>query len=177
MHNGKKLLIVNQICSEETTIRTTRITMITAKQMAKAVKKNYVVCLMTINILDSNDNDNDDIQDQSSMNRTSPKIQNVLDEFRDVFPTKLPVGLPPERTVDHVIDVIPGSPPAYRGIIPLSTDELMEVKTQLDHLLEQGFICTSKSPYGAPVLFIKKKDGSLRMCMDYRALNKITIKN
>ena len=111
------------------------------------------------------------------MNRTSPKIQNVLDEFQDVFPTKLPVGLPPERTVDHVIDVIPGSPPAYRGIIPLSTDELMEVKTQLDHLLEQGFICTSKSPYGAPVLFIKKKDGSLRMCMDYRALNKITIKN
>ena len=177
MHNGKKLLIVNQICSEETTIRTTRITMITAKQMNKAVKKNHVVCLMTINVLDSNDKDNDDIQDWSSMNRTSPKIQNVLDEFQDVFPTKLPVGLPPERTVDHVIDVIPGSPPAYRGIIPLSTDELMEVKTQLDHLLEQGFICVSKSPYGTPVLFIKKKDGSLRMCMDYHALNKITIKN
>jgi len=101
----------------------------------------------------------------------------MLDEFKDVFPDKLPCGLPPECTVDHVIDLIPGAQPAYKGIILLTKEELVEVKAQLDHLLEQGFIHVSKSPYGAPVLFIKKKDGSLRMCIDYRALNKITIKN
>ena len=101
----------------------------------------------------------------------------MLDKFKNVFPDKLPCGLPLECTVDHVIDLIPRAQPAYKGIIPLTKEELVEVKAQLDHLLEQGFICISKSPYGAPVLFIKKKDGSLRICIDYRALNKITIKN
>ena len=78
-----------------------------------------------------------------------------------MFPDKLPCGLPLERTVDHVINLIPGAQPAYKGIIPLTKEELVEVKAQLDHLLEQGFICISKSPYGVSVLFIKKKDRSL----------------
>src|SRR4030081_1321835 len=101
----------------------------------------------------------------------------MLDEFKDVFPDKLPCGLPLERTVDHVIDLIPRAQPTYKDIILLTKEELVEVKAQLDHLLEQGFICISKSPYSTPVLFIKKKDRSLRMCIDYHALNKITIKN
>ena len=155
----------------------TRITTITTKQMAKVVKKNHIVYLMTMNIL-ADDNDNDtDVQHRSLINRTSNAIHEVLDDFKDVFPEKLPTGLPPECSVDHIIDLIPGSHPAYKGIIPLTRTELIEVKIQLDHLLEQGFIWVSKSPYGAPVLFIKKKDGSLHMYIDYCTLNKIMIKN
>ena len=78
-----------------------------------------------------------------------------------MFPDKLPYRLPPKCIVDHVIDLILGAQPTYKGIIPLTKEELVEVKAQLDHLLEQGFICISKSPYGVSVLFIKKKDRSL----------------
>ena len=130
---------------------------------------------MTMHILKQ---DNDiDIQDWSPLNWNSLEIQNILDEFKDIFPDKLPCGLLLEYTVDHIIDIIPEAQPIYKGIIPLIKEELVEVKAQLDHLLEQGFIHISKSPYGAPVLFIKKKDESLRMCIDYHTLNKITIKN
>src|SRR4030081_2128600 len=101
----------------------------------------------------------------------------MLNEFKDVFSDKLPCGLPLEHIVNHVIDLIPRAQPAYKSIILLTKEELVEVKAQLDHLLEQRFICISKSPYSVPVLFIKKKDRSLRMCIDYYALNKITIKN
>ena len=83
----------------------------------------------------------------------------------------------PEYPVDHIIDLIPRAQPAYKGIIPLTKEELVEVKAQLDHLLEQRFIYISKSPYSAPVLFIKKKDRLLRIYIDYYILNKITIKN
>ena len=101
----------------------------------------------------------------------------ILDEYRDVFPAELPAGLPPQRTIDHRIEVIPGSTPPSRPTYRMSDVELAEVKKQLAELQQLGFIRPSKSPYGAPILFVKKKDGTLRMCIDYRALNKITIKN
>jgi hypothetical protein len=101
----------------------------------------------------------------------------VLAEFKDVFPEQLPPGLPPERAVEHSIEVIPGQTPPCRGIYPMSELELRELKAQLQELLRAGFIQPSVSPYGAPVLFVKKKDGSQRLCVDYRMLNKITVKN
>jgi hypothetical protein len=104
--------------------------------------------------------------------------QKILSEYRDVFPEQLPAGLPPKREVDHKIELVPeaGKPPS-RPLGRMSAVELAELKKQLEELTEAGFIRPSKSPFGAPVLFVKKKDGSMRMCVDYRALNNITIKN
>lgn len=101
----------------------------------------------------------------------------TLSAYRDVFPAALPDGLPPSREVDHRIELIPGSSPPSRPTIRLSATELAELKKQLAELEAAGFIRPSKSPFGAPILFVKKKDGTMRMCVDYRALNRITVKN
>src|SRR5947209_13667733 len=101
----------------------------------------------------------------------------IKEEFSDVFLDGLPPGLPPERKVVHEIPLYPDSPSQFRGIFRLSQMELQELRKQLDDLLRDGKISPSTSPYGAPVLFVKKKDGSLRMCIDYRALNSQTVKN
>ena len=85
--------------------------------------------------------------------------------------------MPPERAIDHQIPLLPDMPPPFKGIFRLSQMELRELKKQLDQLLAEGKISPSTSPYGAPVLFVKKKDGTLRMCIDYRALNSQTVKN
>jgi hypothetical protein len=101
----------------------------------------------------------------------------VVAEYSDVFPPELPPGLPPARDLDHRIELIPGSTPPSRPTFRMNPKELDELRKQLDELLKAGFIQPSKSPYGAPVLFVKKKDGTMRMCIDYRALNAITVKN
>jgi hypothetical protein len=99
-----------------------------------------------------------------------------VDEFPDVFPEELP-GLPPIREVDFSIDLVPGAAPISSAPYRMATAELAELKKQLADLLAKGFIQPSSSPWGAPVLFVKKKDGSLRLCVDYRQLNQVTIKN
>jgi hypothetical protein len=101
----------------------------------------------------------------------------VLARYRHVFPNELPAGLPPSREVDHRIELVPGSAPPSRPTFRLSEFELGELKKQLEELVKAGFIRPSKSPFGAPILFVKKKDGTMRMCIDYRALNNITVKN
>ncbi|KAL0458925.1 UNVERIFIED_CONTAM: RNA-directed DNA polymerase [Sesamum latifolium] len=93
------------------------------------------------------------------------------------MPDELPRKLPPKRTVDHEIELVPGTKPPARAPYRMSQPELVELRKQLKEMLESGIIKPAKSPYGAPVLFQKKADGSLRMCCDYRALNKITVKN
>ena len=100
----------------------------------------------------------------------------MLNRHQGVF-QPLPSKLPPRRDVDHHIDLEPGGAQPYQGIYRMSPVELGELRKQLDDLLEKGFIKPSKSPFGAPILFVHKKDGGLRMCIDYRALNKITVKN
>ncbi|KAJ0629961.1 putative nucleotidyltransferase, Ribonuclease H [Helianthus annuus] len=105
------------------------------------------------------------------------EIEKVLEEFKDVMPTELPKRLPPRREVDHEIELEPGSKPPSKAPYRMPPPELEELRKQLKELLDAGYIRPSKAPYGAPVLFQKKKDGSLRMCIDYRALNKITVKN
>ena len=100
----------------------------------------------------------------------------IIKEFPDVFPDDIS-GLPPDREVEFTIDLIletePISIPPYR----MAPAELRELKAQLEDLLSKGFIRSSISPWGAPVLFVKKKDGSLRLCIDYRQLNRVTIRN
>ncbi|KAJ9539079.1 hypothetical protein OSB04_031812 [Centaurea solstitialis] len=100
----------------------------------------------------------------------------VVREFPEVFPEELP-GLPPQRHVEFHIDLVPGAGPIAKSPYRLAPSEMQELSNQLQELLDKGFIRPSSSPWGAPVLFVKKKDGSFRMCIDYRELNKITIKN
>jgi hypothetical protein len=107
----------------------------------------------------------------------SAQRRQLLDEYRDVFPDDLPEGLPPKRSVDHKIELKTGSSPTSLPLRRMSPPELDELRSQLDQLSRSGFIQPSKSPFGAPILFVKKKDGTMRMCIDYRALNSITIKN
>jgi hypothetical protein len=100
----------------------------------------------------------------------------VVRDFLDVFPEKL-AGMPPEREVEFVIDLLPGTAPVSKRPYRMSVEELQELKNQLMELQEAGYIRPSSSPWGAPVLFVQKKDGSQRMCVDYRSLNDVTIKN
>ncbi|WVZ56670.1 hypothetical protein U9M48_007164, partial [Paspalum notatum var. saurae] len=100
----------------------------------------------------------------------------VVREYPDVFLEELP-GLPPVRAIEFAIDLIPGTAPIAKAPYRMSGKEYDELKKQLDELLEKGFIRDSVSPWGAPVLFVKKKDGTMRMCIDYRDLNAVTIKN
>ncbi|GMG55639.1 unnamed protein product [Ambrosiozyma monospora] len=101
----------------------------------------------------------------------------VLERFSDVITNKKPSGLPPEREVEHAIDLIEGTPPLHRPQYRLSVEERKELLKQVDELLGKGHVRESKSPYNSPVLFVKKKDGGLRLCVDYRLLNNFTIKN
>ena len=105
------------------------------------------------------------------------KLEKIIQEYRDVFPEQLPKGIPPARVVEHSIPIEPGSKPSYRPPYRLGPAEQDELEEQIKDLLAQGFIQPSCSPYGAPVLFVPKKDGRWRMCVDYRALNKQTIKD
>ncbi|GKF30373.1 hypothetical protein Tco_0100171 [Tanacetum coccineum] len=86
-------------------------------------------------------------------------------------------GLPPARLVEFQIDLIPGAAPVARAPYRLAPSELKELSKQLQELSDKGFIRPSSSPWGAPVLFVNKKDGSFKMCIDYRELNKLTVKN
>ena len=100
----------------------------------------------------------------------------VVREFPDVFSYEI-AGLPPDREVEFTIDLIPGTEPISIPLYRMAPVELRELKAQLEELLCKGFIRPSISQWGAPVLFMKKKDGSLRLCIDYRQLNRVTIRN
>ncbi|GKB30703.1 hypothetical protein Tco_0870104 [Tanacetum coccineum] len=100
----------------------------------------------------------------------------VVKEFPDVFPEDLP-GLPPVLQVEFKIDLIPGAAPVARAPYRLAPSEMQELSNQLQELADRGFIQLSTLPWGALVLYVKKKDGSFRMCIDYRELNKLTVKN
>ncbi|GJW67863.1 putative reverse transcriptase domain-containing protein [Tanacetum coccineum] len=100
----------------------------------------------------------------------------VVRDFPKVFPDDLS-GLPPIREIKFQIELIPGATPVAKSPYRLAPSELEELSGQLKELQDKGFIRPSSSPWGAPVLFVKKKDGSFRMCIDYRELNKLTVKN
>ena len=108
--------------------------------------------------------------------KTSISDVPVACEFPDIFPDELS-GLPPHREIKFCIDVVSDTAPISMPPYRMAPTELKELKEQLQELLDKGFIRPSTSPWGAPVLFVKKKDGTLRLCINYRELNKVTIKN
>ena len=120
--------------------------------------------------------------DLQSMIQASPdvvqrdRILSQLNEYQDVFPKTLPAKLPPVRQVNHEIDLETGSKAPSRAPYRLSQPQLDELQAQLTVLLATGLIEQSKSPFRAPVFFVKNSDGSLRLVCDWRELNRITIK-
>jgi hypothetical protein len=124
------------------------------------------------------------VMDKSASNKivlNHPYAISTLDirtvsEFLDAFPEELS-GMPPDHEIEFVIELVPGTTPIFKRPYRMTTDILAELKEQLQELLDKGYIRHSASPWGAPVSFVLKKDGTQRMCMDYRSLNEITIKN
>jgi len=100
----------------------------------------------------------------------------VVDEFLDVFLDELP-GMPPDRDIEFIIELLPGTAHIAKRPYRMGVKELEELKKQITELQDKGFIRPSSSPWGAPVIFVDKKDGSQRMCVDYQSLNEVTIKN
>ncbi|CAA0810106.1 Uncharacterized mitochondrial protein AtMg00860, partial [Striga hermonthica] len=113
---------------------------------------------------------------EENLDKKKPESNPVIREFLDVFPKQLP-GVPPDRQVEFTIDLVSGAAPVSRAPYRMAPKELQELKVQIQELLKLGFIQPSVSPWGEPVLFVKKKDGSMRMCIDYRELNRLTVKN
>ncbi|GJV99314.1 putative reverse transcriptase domain-containing protein [Tanacetum coccineum] len=114
-------------------------------------------------------------EEEKSEGKLLKDVPIILD-FPEVFLEDLP-GLPPARLVEFQIDLIPGAAPVARAPYRLAPSEMKELSEQLQELSDKGFIRPSSSPWGAPILFVKKKDGSFRMCIDYRELNMLTVKN
>jgi len=119
----------------------------------------------------------EDPEKETKIERVSEFLKELVDQYQDVFSDELPKELPPERNIDHEIPLQEGTSPPYGPIYKMSVPEMKELKKQIEDYIGKGVIKPSTSPYGAPVLFVAKKEGTLRMCVDYRALNKITIKN
>ena len=116
------------------------------------------------------------IQDIESDRKQRIKYFPILEEFKDVFPKEIP-GLPSKRDLEFSIELTLGFVLASQSPYCMSAPELVELKLQLQEFIEKWYIRPSVSPWGAPILFIKKKNGMMRMCIDYCQLNKMTIKN
>jgi hypothetical protein len=110
--------------------------------------------------------------------RKGPSLDqySVFSEFKDVFLNELP-RLPSERELDFTIELKPGAKPISKTLYRMTVPKLCELQMQLKELLDLGIIRPSVSPWGAPIIFVKRKDGSLRLCIDYRDLNRATVKN
>jgi hypothetical protein len=100
----------------------------------------------------------------------------VVCEYPDVFPEELP-GMPPDRDIEFIIELVPGTAPIAQRPYRMNPQELKELKKQLADMLSKGLIHPSASPWGSPVIFVDKRDGTIRLCVDYRKLNEVTSKN
>jgi hypothetical protein len=107
---------------------------------------------------------------------TSLEEIRVVKEYPDVFPDELSY-MPPDRDIEFIIELLPGTPPISKRLYRMPVNELAELKKQIAELQSEGFICPSLSPWGAPMLFIEKKDRTQQMCVDCHSLNEVTNKN
>ncbi|GJY53446.1 putative reverse transcriptase domain-containing protein [Tanacetum coccineum] len=144
----------------------TRLNIISCTKTQKYMQKGFPIFLAHVTAKE--------VEDKSEKKRLEGVP--IVRDFPEVFPEDLP-GLPPTRQVEFQIDLVPGAAPVARAPYRLAPSKMKELSEQLKELSDKGFIRPSSSPWGAPVLFVKKKDGSFRMCIDYRELNKLTVKN
>ena len=137
---------------------------ISALHLKKCARKGCRV--FSVHITETNDKE------------TKPSLEDIpfLNDFKDIFLEEIP-GLPPRRDIDFTIELVPGVVPVSKAPYRMNTPESVELKLKLQELIDKEYIRPSVSPWGAPVLFVKKKDDTLRLCVDYRQLNKMTIKN
>ena len=142
---------------------------ISARTCAKGIRDNEVTLLASIKEVTY------ELEVEAS--QVPKEVETLLVTFRDVMQDALPKELPPRREIDHEIVLEEGAKPPARAPYRMAPPELEELRRQLKELLEAEFIQPSKSPFRALVLFQRKNDGSMRLCIDYRALNKVTIKN
>ena len=167
-------------------VRSQEIELLTPHQLAKALKQEAIVYALMIWDKDEEADDelNDEIHPPDDPTDTDPNqwesLTNLPTEIQDriaVFSQRRSRTLPPHKNIDHSIDLIPGTTPPYGPIYPLSRTELQVLQEYIDLNLKLGRIRPSKSPAGAPILFVPKKDGGLRLCVDYRGLNRVSVKN
>ncbi|GJV26930.1 putative reverse transcriptase domain-containing protein [Tanacetum coccineum] len=152
--------------NESSNGRESRLTVISCSKAQEYMAKGCQVFLAQISAK----------KEEDKSERKQIKDVPIVRDFPEVFPEDLP-GLPPARPVEFQIDLIPGAAPVARAPYRLAPSEMKELSEQLQELSDKGFIRPSSSPWGALVLFVKKKDGSFRMYIDYRELNKLTMKN
>lgn len=161
----------------EEELRQLECNLISGKQARRELRKGARGVLAWVSIADATQDTADAPPRVEVDGQKLRDMQNLLKEFSGVLPGALPQQLPPRRFVDHEIELEPGAAPPSRAPYRLPKPEMDELHSQISVLLERGFLEPSKSPFGAPVFFVKKADGSLRMVCDWRDLNKITIKN
>ncbi|GJZ41024.1 putative reverse transcriptase domain-containing protein [Tanacetum coccineum] len=161
---GNEILIVQGDKGDKE--KKSKLSIISCEKVQKYMEKGCQLFLAQVTVKENKD---------KSAEKRLEDVPTVRD-FPEVFPEDLP-GLPPTRQVEFQIDLVPGAAPVARAPYRLAPSEMEELSTQLQELSDKGFIRPSSSPWGAPVLFVKKKDGSFRMCIDYRELNKLTVKN
>ena len=127
--------------------------------------------LFLVNVTEGNHHVNAEHSNSASTDSANSKLQLLLDKYKDRFPADLPAKLPPDRNVYHTIPLKNSEPPPPRMSYRLSKPEVAELNSQVASLLAKGYIQPSNRPYGHPVLFVKKKNGNLCMCIDYRSLS------
>ena len=162
-------------------IKSSKVNLVEFDKVKKSLQKNSKdQVLVMVNGIDKNHRESEskieELNDDEEFIQDS-KLKELVSNYNDIFPKELPKELPPRRKVEHEIRLENNSKPPSRAPYRLSFIEQEELKKQLKQLLDSKLIRPSSSPFGSPVLFVKKKENTLRMCIDYRALNNITIKN
>ena len=160
-------------------IKSSKVNLVEFDKVKKSLQKNSKdQVLVMVNGIDKNHRESEskieELNDDEEFIQDS-KLKELVSNYNDIFPKELPKELPPRRKVEHEIRLENNSKPPSRAPYRLSFIEQEELKKQLKQLLDSKLIRPSSSPFGSPVLFVKKKENTLRMCIDYRALNNIAI--